>query len=770
MKLVRAVWWTVLLARIVCASEQPSAAGIVAAVREMSIDPARTYRVRDLQLARGDIKIYLSEGILSFVAPVAGQTIGAIFTTADVEGGDGEMIVLPPHRSERASLATFTKSPNLDEHFNSALFIFTDGTMQELMKQMEERSIHPFPAPDGFASKWNPVVHNVSSDLGLRVAESLLDNHKPVDGFFYGLIGSRNLGAVDVSYQPQDLEPITLGRLVHEDSGPAKFQLWTSFRPRRAPLYASALAAVSDYRIDTTIHSDLTLSATAKFRLKANNSARVAGFYLSNRLRVTSGTINGQKAEVYQSVFNGIADDQEMGRFLLVSDSPLVAGEQYEIEVRYEGSVIRRMLDGSYFVSERNAWIPHTGPTLAMFDMTFRCPENLRLVSTGELVSEKIASNTRIIHRKTLAAERFAGFNLGNYDVAGGDQGRYRVECYSNKPSIAGLQKDGGAVISSSQEPDEVASAILAETRRLLDNYTERWGSLPIHSLVVSPIPAYIGQGFPGLIYLSTVTYLREKDRPAKLRNPATDTFFSQMLLPHETAHQWWGNIVTAADYRTEWLMEAMANDAALEVLGQRKGKAAMEQVLAQYRNDLLEQRNGIRVEQGGPVDFGSRLSQTWDLRTWQVVVYEKGAWILQMLRKRLGDDGFLKMQVRLLRDFPNKPISNEDLRKTASEFVPAGQPDRSLELFFDTWVYGTGIPVIKLNRKGPDWVAFVTGVDDDFAVDLPIYCQLKTSREKARPITPYWMRVTSGENPLELPGKPVACRLPADDEFLYLH
>ena len=80
-------------------------------LQHLSLDASQTFRVRELQIARSGVKIYLGEGILSFLSPVGGQVIGAVFTTQGVDAGDAEILALPPSRAERASLASFTKSP-----------------------------------------------------------------------------------------------------------------------------------------------------------------------------------------------------------------------------------------------------------------------------------------------------------------------------------------------------------------------------------------------------------------------------------------------------------------------------------------------------------------------------------------------------------------------------------------------------------------------------------------------------------------------------------
>jgi len=101
-----------------------SAADLARTIRETGLDPAECYRVRDLSFIKDDIKLYLNDGYLIFSRPVLGQRLSAVFTT-DVEGGDGEVIVIPPTRSERQSLAGFTQSPNLDEHFRAVLLVST---------------------------------------------------------------------------------------------------------------------------------------------------------------------------------------------------------------------------------------------------------------------------------------------------------------------------------------------------------------------------------------------------------------------------------------------------------------------------------------------------------------------------------------------------------------------------------------------------------------------------------------------------------------------
>src|SRR6185369_3550959 len=117
-------------------------------------------------------------------------------------------------------------------------------------------------------------------------------------------------------------------------------------------------------------------------------------------------------------------------------------------------------------------------------------------------------------------------------------------------------------------------------------------------TLTVSPIPGAFGQGFPGLVYLSTISYIPPDQRPIGLRDKQKQVFFSDLLAAHEVAHKWWGNLITSAAYKDAWLMESLANYSAIMYLEKRKGTKAMESVLDEYRNRLLTKR-----EEGGTVE-----------------------------------------------------------------------------------------------------------------------------------------------------------------------
>ncbi len=723
-----------------------SVGSVVSEIHQLSIDPAQTYRVLDLQLTRGDIKIYLTAGLLAFTKPTAGHVVAAVFTTAETDAGDAEVLVLPTTRSERASLARFAKTPNLDEHFSSAVLFFSDETANELRSQLQDHPLHPAPdIGEKMSETVNKIVRADSSELDVRITEALFDSHRAERGYFYGIIGGKQLGVFDIIYEPNREEPVMVGHLAPAEQGTQFFQIWCSFRPRRKTPEMAGSHALSDYRLDTVIHPNLSMSSRAKFVYHASpEDGRAIGLELSSHLRVTAAQIDGQPAEFLQHDVTGAPLLQGASPLLLVAAVPLAPDVPHSVEVSYEGSVVFRTAAGNYFVDERNTWYPFLTPMLTTFDLTFHCPKNLRVAATGELLSDEVAGNERIVHRKTQVPEPLAGFNIGSYEVSGEDHGGYHIELFANT-----LQ-------NSATLPQQAAS--------ILDYFSTRWQPLGIHTLAISPVEGYFGQGFPGLIYLSNVSYIRQEDRPAGLRNARLDSFFSEMLLPHELAHQWWGSMASPADYRSEWLFEAMSSYAALEYLEQSKGRAALDDILESYRQDLVSTDKGVPIESSGPVDFGERLLQNDGLRAWHIIAYEKGAWILHMLRMRLGEERFHNLQSRLLKDYQNKLVTNEDFRHLAASLVPEDQSDKSLGVFFDNWVYATGIPKMAFHGTASGLSLKISGVDEGFALDLPLRCTSAGGGD----IRTVWVHAGSGDNSYDLPAGSKSCELPKATDYLY--
>jgi aminopeptidase N len=164
--------------------------------------------------------------------------------------------------------------------------------------------------------------------------------------------------------------------------------------------------------------------------------------------------------------------------------------------------------------------------------------------------------------------------------------------------------------------------------------------------------------------------------------------------------------------------------------LEKRRGAHSLEIMLVNYRDSLLAKNEaGQTVESAGPIVLGTRLESSQEPRAWRTITYSKGSWIMQMLRARLGDDHFLALLGEISKRYDHKDITTEDFRRLAAEYLPAKSDDPKLETFFEQWVYGTGIPSLKLSWtvKGtaPNLrlrgTVTQSGVDKDFTAAVPV-------------------------------------------------
>ena len=326
---------------------------------------------------------------------------------------------------------------------------------------------------------------------------------------------------------------------------------------------------------------------------------------------------------------------------------------------------------------------------------------------------------------------------------------------------------------SSSPETRLLSNGTLAgKIADIMSFYTGHFGPPPLTRLIVSPIPGKFGQGFGGLIYLSTMAYMSPSGKAFSEMNQQSQLFFTELMQAHEVAHQWWGNLVLTASYHDEWITEALANYSAMLYLQAHGGSNAVKILLDAYREGLLETTpDGTDVEQAGPVTQAPRINLDGKPGAWISIMYGKGTWIVQMLHARMGDENFWKMLAELRRRYERKNLTTEQFRELCAEFMPPGVPDPKLLAFFDQWVYGMGIPKLKLaaSVKGAPPALRVagtlsqSGVPDDFSADFPLQIE---SHGKTRT---KW--ISSSSEPLSfsvpVPSKPDRVVLDPDNQFL---
>jgi aminopeptidase N len=156
-------------------------------------------------------------------------------------------------------------------------------------------------------------------------------------------------------------------------------------------------------------------------------------------------------------------------------------------------------------------------------------------------------------------------------------------------------------------------------------------------------------------------------------------------VIVHELGHQWWGDLVTMADWRDIWLNEGFATFTEVLFYERALGLAPGEVMSRSYDDGLV---NGAL---GGTV-HAENLDNPFDDRG---AIYTKGAWVLHMLRHVLGDDKFFSALREYARRFAFSNASTRDFQTVCEEFYQG-----SLEWFFSQWIYAPARPVYKISSS----------------------------------------------------------------------
>ena len=378
----------------------------------------------------------------------------------------------------------------------------------------------------------------------------------------------------------------------------------------------------------------------------------------------------------------------------------VAAGEPFVLELAYEGALVDRLRQTRDFVLlDTLDWRPqHADNRTSRIETTFRVPERYRIASGGTLVDERVEDDTRILHWATTEPVGSMAFHYGEFEVT-------EVE-RSAAPALSIYADDNHRGFAPGSREKTIADITGA-----IELFTEYFGPFPHPSLIVTETETTSGQAFPGLLFLS---YRAFGDM---------HTGEAELFRAHEVAHQWWGaGIDWWRDYRDQWMAEGFSNYAAalyalyglddpdqfeamvdawrLDVLGDGQAGQGIGLRHYGYRPESLRWSDG---HEAGALALGYRLISTEPRNDagidHRILIYEKGAYVLHMLRSMLldretGDDARFR---DLMRGYAVAHLGRVMSARSFEDAVTAafGEP---MGWFFDQWVYGVDVPTYRVD------------------------------------------------------------------------
>ena len=740
------------LSPLSAAETNPDPETLVRSVQELQFDTGHTMSVKDLSLHFESVILNFERGRMVFAKPVAGVVTGVYFW------GEGTIIAGPPSVIEKQQLNLFTGAPTLNEHFREAYIRFTDNSYELLMKQARASPETEFRPLDIPSDSFQRLLMRAGFD-SYRIVADLLDGRvAPV--FTAHLLGYR-FGLFDFILDYRRREQVSLGQSI---SGPNRigYDVWCSYSlPSRVsePFSLARNSSVQggdgagdsiplidsqSYEVETRIDKNDKINGTSRVEFLGEIDGEwVLSFDMSRSMRLTRVTDEKGRALAFcQNDATLSAEELErtgQDIVMVLLKDPLRHGERRTLEFEYSGEVISRAGSGVFYVGSRGSWYPNTGILdRARYRLKFQCPKSMTIVATGDLVKEWEEGDIKHSEWTSDIPIPIAGFNYGDYMRKSAKVGDIPVDVYTNrgvesvylevKSRLEILREIELQRQQALRRREEINSEFFPSAPDLTDFDTSRFSNeiatrvartlqfyepiltqYPYHKLAVSQIPGRFSQGWPSLLYVSSLAFLTKEQRVKLGMESDREALIMECLPAHELAHQWWGNLVGWKSYHDVWMMEGFSNYFGyLSVKLRYPSEKPFRELLRQSRDRILSKNTeGETIESAGPVWLSSRLGSSKFPHGYSILAYEKGAWILHMLRCLLTDpvsDSDQQFQ-ELIHDFfttyRDRLASTQDFKKLVEKYMSKEldlEGNHRLDWFFDEWVYGTGIPTYRLS------------------------------------------------------------------------
>jgi Peptidase family M1 domain len=678
--------------------------GEVGGLSRLELDGTRQFRAHNLTVSSEDLELRLPSGDV-FVAEAAGGVTAAVLI------GRGEMVFRPGPETERRQVRLFSGHAELRTPFSAAFVRMSPG---EASRRLTDSALTEEPVePRALRQAREIFAEQQPKSFGIELGDLSRDSWSfvPTPGSFLAEVITRRFGTLTYTLSSNDQEDITLfNRAQH----------------RNIAVYASAgrLAArgrfydeddateydVEDYKVDTTFTPDrFWLEGTTQLRIKVRAYALSAmTIKLAEALTVSSVT---------SGAYGRLLAPRVRGQNSLVVNLPTPAsrGDVLELTFRYAGRLEPQGVDRenvtvaqeivrnndivvvarpepNYVYSNRSLWYAQGQVTdYATAMIRFTVPPAFGVACSGEPASGspvllRAAGGNDDAARKlhVFSASlpvRYLGCVVSRFGAAESHDAAMpagtsvpRMAATSALPiRVVSTPRDRGRAKEAGDRAGEVAAF-----------YGSLIHDVPYSSLTVAVVESNVPGGHsPGYLAILNeplpTTPFVWRDDPAAFDN------YPDFFIAHEVAHQWWGQAVGWKNYHEQWLSEGLAQYFAVLYAEHQRGPdvfASILRQLARWTRDASDQ---------GPVYLGYRLAYLkGGGRTFRALVYNKGAIVLHMLRRMLGDEAFFRGIRRFYSAHRYSKAGTDDLERALE-----AESGRSLGPFFERWVFGQDLPTL---------------------------------------------------------------------------
>jgi hypothetical protein len=715
---------------------------VVERLYRISLDGAHEFSASNLTIGVEDLDVVFESGRLFLVSSDAGAT-GVVLV------GRGDMRFHPRPATERGQVKIFGGSETLVAPFTAAFVRMDPSDFARLVPNDRLTEVPVDPSDLRRASSVFKEEFSKSYHLGLGDLSPELWSLLPGPGNFVAEVHTRRYGTLTYARSKNEPEDITLfDRQRHRNIAIYPSQETLARRGRTYNEDELRDYDVEDYKIDLAVSPGrqwLDGVATVRMRVRTEGMSTVQ-LRLADALVVRSIT-----SDRFGRLFGFRVNNQN----IVVVNLPVGLAQDtvLTLTLAYSGRVEAQSLDGgetvavglgqdqtfetpelapepNYLYSNRTPWYPQALSTdYATATIKISVPPAFACVASGvlqsgwpQLAGEKADQSERKIY--SFAAEqplRYLAFIVSRFARAD-----TRIVAFSPGVDISGERLGRSyetLALSVEANPRQIKSGQNLGERAadIAQFYASIAGDLPYPAFTIAVTegtlpgghsPAYFAQIVQPLPFNALVW----RDDPASFDR------FPDFFIAHELAHQWFGQAVGWGNYHEQWLSEGFAQYFAALYAQHQRGDAVFQSVMRQMR------RWAIRESDQGPVYLGYRLGHIKsDGRVFRALVYNKGAAVLHMLRRLIGEDVFFRGVRRFYSTSRFRKVGTEDLRKAFE-----AESGRSLERFFDQWIYGSTLPHLKVQYRveGSELAVHIDQIGEVFQVPVTLTLQYSGGRK----------------------------------------
>ena len=697
-------------------------------LRHLTLGPDTQFDATDLTVTGEDMTLHMSRGS-AFVSEIESGITGVVLV------GDGVLTFSPEPEAERRQVEIFSGNETLEVEFTHA-FLRVNPTM--FGSRVTTTALVETAVDEGVFEQARELFDEMA---GLTFTVELGDLSDrtwwftPSVGNFIAEVRTRRFGDLTYTEAAAQSEDISL----YTRDSQRVISLYTSAQQRAAQgRYYGNQDTVSYDVLDYDIEASFEPRGVARDSLLSQPRLRGCWIEGTTRLalRVTGSNVRTLTLQLADDLQVHSVTSRELGSLLffrmsgrnniivnLPTEAP--AGTEVALVVRYSGLLEADQLDENwigrmrllgppggdvtygvaerrYLYSNSSYWYPQSIVSdFATATMTLTIPADYGMVASGDPedgnppVDSVAAMGTHTYSFVTVQPTRYLACLISRFvpDDTPATEVTLDVPPDGFEHERPGVSYDS---LSLSVEANPFSRDRITEfsdkTAEILRFYASLVGDIPYPIFTLALTDSRLPGGH-------SPAYFAVLNQPLPVHgglmqtwrtDPAAFSDYPSFFLAHELAHQWWGQAVGWKNYHEQWLSEGLAQYFAALYAHEEGGDEMFAEVLSELR------RWSIRHSDQGPVYLGYRLGHIEDKpRVFRALVYNKGALVLHMLRRLVGDEAFFNGLRRFYNDMRFRMAGTDDLIRAFE-----AESGRSLETFFERWIHEFDVPTLRFDYQ----------------------------------------------------------------------